>query len=170
MEHAGIVNAELIRLMAELDVVIATQPRMLFEQGDGFYRACGEERIPWVYPYRSYVEAGLHVAGSSDCPVVSPDPLLGMRDAVLRRTEEGRVLAPAQCLTPRQALTMFTQDAAHSLFEEKRLGTLEEGKLADLLVLSGDILSLPPEEWEARLKVDMTVVGGEIVYRTDQRP
>jgi len=170
MEHAGIVNPELIRLMEKLDVVIATQPRMLFEQGDGFYRACGEERIEWVYPYRAYIEAGLHVAGSSDCPVVSPDPLLGMRDAVLRRTEEGRVLAPDQCLTPRQALTMFTRDAAYSLFEEKRSGTLEEGKLADLLVLSDDILCLPPEEWEMRLKVDMTVVDGEIVYRTDQRP
>jgi predicted amidohydrolase YtcJ len=119
MEHAGILNAELLQFMADIDLVIATQPRMLYEQGDGFYRSCGEERIQWVYPYRAFIEKGLHVAGSSDCPVVSADPILGMRDALLRQTEEGRVLAPAQRLDPEQALHMFTQGAAYSLFEEE---------------------------------------------------
>ncbi|MDY6877423.1 MAG: amidohydrolase [Chloroflexota bacterium] len=166
MEHAGILNPDLLRFMADIDLVIATQPRMLYEQGDGFYRSCGEERIQWVYPYRAFIEKGLHVAGSSDCPVVSPDPILGMRDALLRQTEEGRVLAPAQRLDPEQALHMFTQDAAYSIFEEDNKGTIEEGKLADMIVLSGDPLTTPPETWEEQVQVEMTVVGGEIVYST----
>lgn len=164
MEHAGIVNPELLQLMADIDLVIATQPRMLYEQGDGFYRSCGEERIQWVYPYKAYIEKGLHVAGSSDCPVVSQNPILGMRDAMLRQTEEGRILAPDQRLSFDQALRMFTVEAAHSLFEENEKGTLEEGKYADMVVLSGDPSVLPASEWEGQLEVEMTVVGGKIVY------
>jgi predicted amidohydrolase YtcJ len=168
MEHAGIVNPDLLQLMADIDLVIATQPRMLYEQGDGFYRSCGAERIHWVYPYKTYIEQGLHVAGSSDCPVVSQDPLLGMRDGILRQTEEGRILAPEQRLSFEQVLHMFTVEAAYSLFEENEKGTLEEGKLADLVVLSGDPKDIPAEQWADRLQVEMTVVGGEVVYESDR--
>jgi predicted amidohydrolase YtcJ len=164
MEHAGIVNPTLLQIMADIDLVIATQPRMLFEQGDGFYHSCGAERIQWVYPYKAYIEQGLHVAGSSDCPVVSQDLLLGMRDGIQRQTEEGRILAPEQRLSFEQVLHMFTQEAAYSLFEEKEKGTLEEGKLADLVVLSTDPSLLPTEHWADSLQVEMTVVGGEIVH------
>ncbi len=164
MEHAGIVNPKLLQQMKEIDLVIATQPRMLYEQGDGFFRSCGDERIHWVYPYKSYVDMGLHVAGSSDCPVTMPDPLLGMRDGMLRRTEEGLILAPEQKLNIEQVFRMFTLEAAYSLFDEEDKGTLEEGKLADMLVLSDDPFTLPPEKWEGQLCVEKTIVGGEVVY------
>ena len=164
IEHAGILNPRLIQSMADMDVVVATQPRMLYEQGDGFYRSCGEARMQWVYPYRALIEKGIHVAGSSDCPVVSPDPILGMRDAILRKTEEGRVLAPAQRLDPDQALRMYTLEAAYSLFEEETKGTIEEGKFADIVVLSANPLTTPADEWADKIRVEMTLVGGEVVY------
>ena len=168
IEHAGVLSPEIIQAMADMDVVVAVQPRMLFEQGDGFYNSCGRERIQWVYPYRSLIEAGVHVAGSSDNPVVSPDPVLGMRDSIMRKTEEGRVLAPEQRLDPKQALTMYNQEAAFSVFEENNLGTIAEGKQADMVILSEDPLSTPPETWEKRMRVEMTIVGGEIVYEANQ--
>ncbi|MBC8443558.1 MAG: amidohydrolase [Deltaproteobacteria bacterium] len=164
IEHAGILNQEIMQRIADMDVVVAVQPRMLYEQGDGFYRSCGEERIKMVYPYRALIESGIHVAGSSDWPVVSPDPILGMRDAIMRMTEEGRVLAPAQCLEPQQVLDMYTREAAYSLFEEDEKGTIEEGKLADMVILSADPLTTPPETWSDQLCVEKTIVGGEIVY------
>ena len=117
-----------------------------------------------VYPYRALIERGIHVAGSSDWPVVSPDPILGMRDAIMRMTEEGRVLAPAQCLEPQQVLDMYTREAAYSIFEEDVKGTIEEGKLADMVILSADPLTTPPETWSDQLCVEKTIVGGEIVY------
>jgi len=117
-----------------------------------------------VYPYRSLIEHGLHVAGSSDCPVVSPDPILGMRDAVLRRTEEGQELAPGERLDPAQAFGMFTREAAYSILEEGDLGTLEAGKAADLVLLSADPLLTPPQDWEREVRVEVTIVNGEIVY------
>lgn len=165
LEHAGILSPELVDAMAELDIVVATQPRMLYEQGDGFYRSCGAARVPWVYPYRALIEAGLHVAGSSDCPVVSANPLLGMRAGVTRRTEAGEVLAPEQCLAPAQALHMWTTGAAYALGEEQLKGALRPGMLADIAVLSGDLLAEPPETWGEALRVVMTITGGDIVFQ-----
>jgi predicted amidohydrolase YtcJ len=169
LEHVGVLTPALLAELARLDVVVATQPRMLFEQGDGFVHSCGEERIAWVYPYRALIDAGVHVAGSSDCPVVSADPILGMRDAVLRRTEEGRVLAPEQRLDARQALRMWTEEAAYSLFMETERGRLVPGAAADLVVLAADPLATDPETWNEQLRVEMTVVGGEIVFERTRR-
>jgi len=163
IEHAGVLDATLIRRMAELDLVVATQPRFLFEQGDGFLASCGPERIRRVYPFRSLLESGIRVAGSSDCPVVSKEPLLGMQDAVLRRTEAGEVLAPEERLTPEQALRMFTIEAARASFEEDRKGSIRPGKLADLVVLDRDPLSVEPERIGA-LRVCMTLLDGEVVH------
>ena len=164
IEHAGVLSPLLIQSMADRDLVVATQPRMLYEQGDGFLRSCGEQRMRYVYPYRSLIEHGLHVAGSSDCPVVSPNPVLGMRDAVLRRTEEGEELAPGEKLDTVQAFGMFTREAAYSIGEDEALGTLEAGKAADLVLLSADPLLTPAEDWERKVRVELTVVNGEIVH------
>lgn len=166
IEHAGILNPQLIRTMAQRDLVIATQPRMLYEQGDGFLSSCGEERMQHVYPYRSLIESGLHVAGSSDCPVVSPNPILGMRDAILRRTEAGKVLAPQERLDPAQALHMYTRESAYAIFEDEDLGALEVGKIADVILLSGDPLLIRADDWEERLRVEVTVLNGLIVYES----
>lgn len=114
------------------------------------------------------VRSGVKSAGSSDNPVVSPDPVLGMRDSIMRKTEEGRVLAPEQRLDPEQALTMFTKEATYSFIEENDLGTIGEGKQADMVILSEDPLSTPPETWEKQMRVEMTIVGGEIVYTSNQ--
>lgn len=86
----------------------------------------------------------------------------------MRKTEEGRVLAPEQRLDPEQALTMFTKEAAYSLIEENDLRTIGEGKQADMVILSEDPLSTPPETWEKQMRVEMTIVGGEIVYTSNQ--
>jgi len=164
IEHAGILDRRLIERLAALDLVVATQPRFLYEQGDGFLASCGPERIQRVYPFRSLIDKGIRVAGSSDCPVVSHDPLLGMRDAVLRRTEQGRVLAPEERLDPEQALRMFTIEAARASFDEEEKGTIRPGKLADLVVLSDNPLTIDPERI-GDIEVRMTILGGREVYR-----
>ena len=120
--------------------------------------------MAWVYPYRAMIDAGLHVAGSSDFPVVSADPLLGMRDAMWRRTEQGRTLAPEQCLDARQALHMWTEGAAYSLFMERDRGRLAVGAIADLVVLSADPFTTAPEVWQEQMAVELTVVDGTIVF------
>jgi len=163
IEHAGVLDPVLIQRIAERNLVVVTQPRFLFEQGDGFLASCGPERIRRVYPFRSLLESGVRVAGSSDCPVVSHEPLLGIRDAVMRRTEAGEVLAPDERLTSEQALRMFTIEAARASFEEDRKGSIRPGKLADMVVLDRDPLSVEPEQI-GNIRVRMTLLDGEVVY------
>ena len=150
LEHVGIVTPAIVDELARQQIVIATQPRMLFEQGDAFARACGD-RIDRIYPYRTLIDRGLCVAGSSDCPVVSADPILGMRGAIDRTTEEGLVLGPNERLDATAARRMWTEHAAYSLFMERDRGAIAVGMAADLVVLDGEV-------------VDETYVAGERVF------
>jgi predicted amidohydrolase YtcJ len=86
----------------------------------------------------------------------------------MRKTEEGRVLAPSQRLDADMALSMYTKEAAFSIFEENNMGTIVEGKLADMVVLSENPLIASPESWSDKLRVEMTIVGGDIVYENSE--
>jgi len=121
-------------------VVIASQPGFISTLGDGF-AAAFPDTSDELYAFRSWLDAGLTVAGSSDAPVITPDPLLGIRDAVARRTGTGRPFGPAECLTPAQALALYTRNAAYAMHREHEIGTLEPGKLADLTVLNSNPLT-----------------------------
>jgi predicted amidohydrolase YtcJ len=105
------------------------------------------------------------VAGSSDAPVISAAPLLGLRDAVIRRTAGGRVLGPGERLTARDALALYTTDAAAAMHREDEIGSLEPGKLADFVVLASNPLRTVPERI-ADIPVLATVVGGTPTYQS----
>ena len=109
-----------------------------------------------LYAFRSWLDAGLVVAGSSDAPVISADPLTGIRDAVARRTDAGRLLGPGECLTPAQALALYTRNAAYAMHREHEVGSLEPGKLADLTVLDRNPLTADLAE----VKVIATLSSG----------
>jgi hypothetical protein len=102
-------------------------------------------------------------AGSSDRPVVPGNPLLGIYSAVTRKTEKGQVMVPEERVSVMDAIRVYTINGAFASFEEKIKGSIEPGKLADFVILSEDPLSIPPEEIKD-LKVEMTLVGGEVVY------
>jgi len=95
--------------------------------------------------------------------VADPNPLIGIRDAICRRTASGQDIGPPECITAEEAFSLYTREAAYFSFEEKERGTLEEGKIADLVVLEKDPTRLSPEEIPG-CKVEMTVVSGRIVY------
>jgi hypothetical protein len=110
------------------------------------------------------LEEGLMVAGSSDCPLTYPNPLKGIWSATTRASEvTGKPITPKQRVTMDQAIRMYTANAAYIGFDEKRKGTIEEGKLADFTVLSGDPYAFSPDNVRD-LKVEMTIVGGKVVY------
>jgi predicted amidohydrolase YtcJ len=125
--------------------------------------AMGPERRDLLYRQRSFLDAGLEVPGSSDCPVVGGEPLLGIDALVRRALASGRVVTPQECLTPEQALRAFTYGSAYASHEEGRKGLLTRGRLADFTVLSDDLLAIPPDRI-ARVTVGATVVGGEVRY------
>lgn len=165
IEHCGNITDEDIERAAAMNVLVSSQPIFLSHVGDGFLEAFGPRRGHRLYPYRSLINHGVRVAGASDCPVAPALPLLGMRDAVLRLTGSGAEIGPEERLSVDEAIGLYTSEAAYFSFDESRMGTLEPGKYADLVVLDRDITSIPPEHIPAA-KVFMTVVGGRIVYRS----
>ncbi len=164
IEHGGAMYPELTARAADLGIVIVSQPGFMSTLGDGFYAAFGDT-ADQLYAFASWREAGLTVAGSSDAPVITADPLLGIRDAILRRTGEGRVLGPAERLSARAALGMYTTQAAYAARRETEIGSLEPGKLADFVVLDTNPLDADPARI-TDIKVLATVLGGIPVHQS----
>ena len=150
-----------------MNLHIASQANFFSLLGDGFVDAYGPVRSQKLYRFDTLLKKKVKLAFSSDCPVADPNPLIGIRDAVLRKTGSGQDLGASEAITAEQALALYTREAAYFSFEENERGTLEEGKLADFVVLDKDPLTVPPEKLpECRVK--MTVVGGKIVYDDSQ--
>jgi predicted amidohydrolase YtcJ len=164
IEHGGAMFPPMIARAAELGIVVASQPGFLSTLGDGFAAAFGDRRGQ-LYPFASWRRAGITVAGSSDAPVITADPLTGIRDAVLRRTAEGRVLGAGERVGVHEALALYTRGAAFALHREGEIGSLEPGKLADFVVLDRSPLVTDPEQI-AGIKVLATVIGGTPVYQS----
>ena len=161
--HAGNLTASQIDQVERMNLYIASQANFFSLLGDGFIEAFGPQRSRELYRFQTLLKRGIRLGFSSDAPVAEPNPLIGIRDAVCRRTLSGKEFGPAECLTAEQALALYTREAAYFSFEEKDRGTLEEGKWADFVVLDKDPTQVAPEEIP-NCRVKMTVVGGKIVY------
>lgn len=161
--HAGNLTPSQIDRVKTLGLYIASQANFFSLLGDGFIEAYGPQRSRELYPFRTLLRRKIPLAFSSDCPVAEPDPLIGIRDAVCRRTAQAQRIGPRQCIRAEEALALYTREAAYFSFEEQERGTLREGKRADLVVLEKNPLKVPPEEITS-CRVKMTVVGGKVVY------
>jgi predicted amidohydrolase YtcJ len=164
IEHFGLPAAEHLRRAHQLGVMVATQPSFLYDIGDTILHHLPESLVAQCYPFHAMIEAGLTVAFSSDGPVIGDvNPILGMRSAALRSTRTGRAMAPEQAIAVAQALWCFTAGGALLNGSADRLGRLAPGLLADLAVLSGDPLDLPPERL-LEIEVEQTWVGGKLAF------
>jgi hypothetical protein len=164
IEHGGAMYPPLAAQAASLGIVLVSQPGFLSALGDGFAEAFPDHRDQ-LYAFGSWRRAGITVAGSSDAPVITADPLVGIRDAMLRRTGEGRVLGPGERLSARDALALYTTQAAFAIHREREIGSLEPGKLADFVVLDQNPLDTDPGQI-AGIEVLATVVGGTPAYQS----
>jgi predicted amidohydrolase YtcJ len=165
MVHAGNLTPAQIDRVEALGLCIASQANFFSLLGDGFIEAYGPTRSQKLYPFGTLLKRGIRLALSSDCPVAEPNPLIGVRDAVCRKTAQGQEIGPHERITVEQALSLYTREAAYFSFEEKERGTLKEGKVADLVVLDRDPTTLDPGEIP-NCQIKMTVVGGKVVYDT----
>jgi predicted amidohydrolase YtcJ len=169
--HAYFPNLAAIRKAARLGVCIDTQPAWYYKDGDALAKALGEERLKNFIGLADWRKGGLKVAINSDhMHGIDPNkslnpfnPFLAMYVAVTRRTESGRVIGPKQRVSREQALRMTTIDAAYLSFDENKKGSIEVGKLGDLVVLSDDLLTCDAERVKDIQPV-LTVVGGKVVH------
>ncbi|MCX2746862.1 amidohydrolase [Arthrobacter sp. MI7-26] len=163
IEHFAVASDQQISRAAGLGVIAVPQGRFITELGDGMIAALGEERSAHLYRMRSLLNAGMVLPGSTDSPVVDGSPLKNIHDMVNRRTANGQLVAPQEALTVEQAVYASTVGSAYAVREEHLKGSLSRGKLADFVVLSDDLFTVPPENI-AEITVGATVVGGEVAF------
>jgi predicted amidohydrolase YtcJ len=159
IEQAALLNSQLAKRLKTQKIVVSVQPKVIATEFSVWSATenLGIERAKWLHPLRTLLNEGVKVVGGSDCPMEPLNPLLGIEAAVLRED------FPEQRLSVKEALYMYTIDAAYSSGEEALKGTIEVGKLADLVVLSHNPMDTPTNEIK-NINVEMTVVDGKVVY------
>lgn len=138
IEHCGLPAVEDVQKIADLDLYPVTQPQYIYRYGDELRRVLGDDRADRLIPYGEFTASGIPIVLSSDAPVTPPNPLEAIYSAAARRTLSDTVLGEPHALDVMVALRAHTIGAAASIHREHRVGSLEPGKLADLVILSAD--------------------------------
>ncbi|MFC2034754.1 amidohydrolase [Chloroflexota bacterium] len=163
IEHCSECPPHLLNRLKKLQALVVTQPPFLYHSGKRYLVTVPTEQLRWLYRIKSFLNSGLIVAGSSDSPIVPNNPLDGIFAAVTRQAKSGQQLLPQECISASQALAMYTINAAYATFEEGIKGSITQGKLADIVLLSDDPTTTPPENIKD-IKVEMTIIGGDVVW------
>jgi hypothetical protein len=169
--HGSFQSAETIARMKKMGILADVQPAWLHLDAPALERVFGLQNMRYFYPLRTYLDNGIVVAGGSDHMIghdknkaVNPfNPFLNMWMSITRRTTEGKVIYPEEKITREEALKMHTVWAAYLQFSEKTRGSIEPGKLADMVVIDRDFLACPVEEIK-NIEPVMTIVEGRVVY------
>jgi predicted amidohydrolase YtcJ len=171
IEHAQHIAPQDIPRFATVGVIASMQPYHAIDDGRWAEKVIGPERAKTTYAFRSLLDNNAKVAFGSDWFVAPPTPLEGIYAAVTRRTLDDRNpngWVPEQKVGVEEALRAYTIDAAYASFDEKLKGSIERGKLADIVVLDRDLTKIAPETIrDARVR--FTIVGGKIVYESKQK-
>ena len=160
IEHCSLAPPDLVEMLASVKPVVVVQPRFVISDWWILDRL-GRKRARWAYCFKSLLESGLVLAGSSDSPVEPWDPWEGMRSAVERGAGEFARMTSDERLSVEEAIEMYTRGGAIACGEEEDYGEVEEGRVADLVLL--DRIPERAEDLE-ELEVVAVIVGGELVY------
>jgi predicted amidohydrolase YtcJ len=165
VEHAQHLHPDDIPRFSELGVIASMQGIHCTSDGPWVPTRLGEERAAHgAYVWRELIDSGATVSNGTDAPVEDVDPIPNFHALVTRRTADGEIFHGEQRMTRMEALAAYTINAAYAAFEDEIKGSLTPGKLADVVVLSQDILSVPEEEI-LQTEVLYTIVGGEVLYQ-----
>ncbi len=167
IEHAQHLQKSDIPRFASLGVIASMQPYHAIDDGRWAAKRIDEERIKTTYAFRSLLDAGAKLAFGSDWPVAPLVPLIGIYAAATRRTLDGKNpdgWVPEQKISVAEAVHAYTVGSAYAEKEEGVKGSIEVGKLADLVVLTDDIFKIDAARIE-KAKVEMTVLGGRVIYQ-----
>lgn len=166
IEHAQVLDPKDIRRFAQLDIIASMQPIHCPSDSDMAEKYWGK-RSQLAYAFKTLLNSGTRLAFGSDLPLYDFDPLKGIYAAVTRKGENGgNSWNPKEKISVAQAVQAYTKGAAYASYEENLKGSLETGKLADMVVLSKDIFKISPAEI-LKTKVLATLWDGKVVYDDD---
>jgi predicted amidohydrolase YtcJ len=164
--HGYLPSEKSLLLMQENQIAVSCQPGFMYCEGDLYFDLVEQTRIDYFKPLKTYLQNGITVACNSDMTSAHFNPFFGMYAAVARTTSQGRSMGDCERLNRTEMLRMFTINGAYLSFAEERTGSIEVGKLADMAVLSQNIMdeAAVPNEAIVNTEVVMTVIDGAIVY------
>ena len=165
IEHCSECPPLLARKIANSRSLVATQPSFIYRYGDKYLSQTPPVLAPHLYPLKSLNMAGVPLTASSDAPVDDPDPIISIYSAITRKMANGKVFPGANQLSAYDALRMHNLGGAYASFQEGSRGSIESGKLADLVLLTKDPTSIEPEEIKD-IQVALTMVGGKIAWES----
>ncbi len=163
LEHNSLCTPKQLERIKEMGVIPSSSIGYMYGLGDQYAENFGEERCRWLHPHRTMKEMGIIAGGNSDCPVTYYSPFVQMYAAVTRKSSSGQVVGPEEAIEIMDAIRLYTWNGAYMSKEEDKLGSIELGKLADIIVLNSDILTIDPEDL-LNVQVLTTMVNGKIVY------
>ncbi len=167
IEHAQHIAPKDFDRFASLGVIASVQPYHAIDDGRWAERRIGPERIKTTYAFRTLLDKGVRLALGTDWSVAPLNPMLTLYGATTRATLDGKYpngWVPEQKITIAEATSAYTAGSAYAEFQDRDKGTIARGKLADLVVLSDDIFTIPPASIKD-VKVMTTIVGGKVVYQ-----
>ncbi len=165
IEHAQHIHPEDIPRFGQLGVIASMQGIHCTSDGPWVLKRLGEKRAEeGAYVWQKLMKTGAIICNGTDTPVEDVDPITCFYASVTRRLADGSLFYPDQRMTREQALRSYTLNGAYAAFQENILGSLAVGKLADITVLSQDIMTIPEDEIP-KTQVVMTMVGGKILYQ-----
>lgn len=159
IEHAGLIRPDQLPRFARLGVSAVVQPAFLYSFGDDYAAVMGEERAPWMYRGRGFLDHGVTLVGSSDRPVTDGAPLRAVQFMVERASSSGLSVGPDEAVTVEEALRAYTVAGAYACRWEDSAGSLVAGKRADFVVLGDDPRSVDPSRI-AGIEIVATFVDG----------
>lgn len=159
IEHGGLITPDQLSKAADLGIGVSVASHYVFYMGKNYEDAIGE-RVKYITPLRSAMDAGIPTTVHSDAPLAPPVPMRAASVHMTRATKEGGVSTPSERLTKEQALQAITINAAWSLGLDDTIGSIEAGKLADFTVLETNPMDIAPEDW-TDIPVWGVVLGGE---------
>ncbi|MGB8952305.1 MAG: amidohydrolase [Candidatus Aminicenantales bacterium] len=165
VEHAQHLHPDDIPRFGQLGVIAAMQGIHCTSDGPWVFKRLGEKRAEeGAYVWQKLMKTGALICNGTDAPVEDVDPLASFYASVTRKLKDGTVFYPDQRMSREEALRSYTLDGAYAGFQEDILGSLSPGKLADITVLSQDIMTVPEEEI-LKTEILYTIVGGKILYQ-----
>ena len=163
IEHCGWVRPEQIDRLADLKIIPSPQPNFIYFHGETYIRGMGLDRAAKSYPMRRFIDAGLCVPASTDCPMAPLSPFQTIYGMVARKSFKGSVIGAEERISMAEALHAYTYDAAFASHDEGVKGRLMPGQYADIAVLSHDLFTINPEEI-LNVRCEMTLLNGQVVY------
>ena len=157
IEHASMLTDDVIKDMAKYGIIASCQPPFINSEYTWLEKRIGKERCKYTYPMKSIVDAGVVLISGSDAPIEDPSPILGLHALVNRNG-----FVPKQCITMEEALKTYTINAAYGAFEEKVKGSIEAGKLADLVILDKNPLEVSKDKIKG-IQVVETIIRGKTI-------